>query len=257
MDLNKDLQRRSTEHSFGALSDCMVDADTDSLRRGRRFRGWGLAASVTIQTGLLAALVLVPLVTPAVLPHFVALVPMPVLRPSAPIPVVRAEAPPRVQGEIYAPTGANRPVMHSHTESSVSEQRDPIDIGFGPGGDSRDSILWPGGSSPQPQAPQPPVGAVHGPVHMGGAVMEAMLVNRVEPIYPTAAKNMHVSGSVVISALIAADGSIQSLKVVSGSPLLAGAALTAVREWRYKPTLLNGEPVQVETLITVNFVLDY
>jgi protein TonB len=162
-----------------------------------------------------------------------------------------------VQGEIYAPTGANGPVVHSHIESNFPEQSDPIDIGFGPSSDSRDSILWPSGNSPQPAAPQPPVGPARGPVHMGGGVMEAMLVNRVEPIYPTAAKNMHVSGSVVISALIASNGSIQSLKVVSGSPLLASAALTAVREWRYKPTLLNGTPVQVETLITVNFILDY
>jgi len=60
---------------------------------------------------------------------------------------------------------------------------------------------------------------------------------------------------VVLSAVIAADGTIQSVHVVSGPPLLMGAALDAVRQWRYKPTLLNGEPVEVQTLITVNFVL--
>jgi protein TonB len=85
--------------------------------------------------------------------------------------------------------------------------------------------------------------------------MEALLINRVQPAYPAIALATRTSGSVVLSAIIAKNGAIQSLTLVSGSPLLANAALTAVRQWRYKPTLLNGEPVEVATLITVNFVL--
>jgi protein TonB len=80
--------------------------------------------------------------------------------------------------------------------------------------------------------------------------MDALLINRVEPIYPAIAKLSRTSGAVVLNAVIAADGTIQKLRVVTGSPLLAGAAVAAVREWRYRPTLLNGQPVEVETLIT-------
>ena len=67
---------------------------------------------------------------------------------------------------------------------------------------------------------------------------------------------MHLSGTVRLRAIIAADGSVRHIDVLSGNPLLAQSAVAAVREWRYRPTRLNGEAVEVETLITVNFVLD-
>jgi protein TonB len=86
--------------------------------------------------------------------------------------------------------------------------------------------------------------------------MEALLINRVQPAYPAIARTTRTSGAVVLSAVIAADGTIQSLRVVSGSPLLTVAATAAVREWRFKPTLLDGQPIEVQTLITINFVLD-
>lgn len=85
--------------------------------------------------------------------------------------------------------------------------------------------------------------------------MEASLINRVDPIYPVIAKNAHVSGEVKIRATIGTDGAVKDYVVVSGSPLLRRAALDAVRLWRYRPTKLNGEPVELETFITVNFVL--
>jgi periplasmic protein TonB len=82
---------------------------------------------------------------------------------------------------------------------------------------------------------------------------EAQLVHRVEPVYPRSAVLMNLQGEVQLHAIIAKDGAIQSLSVTSGHPLLAQAALDAVRQWRYRPYVLNGEPVEVETLITVNF----
>jgi protein TonB len=242
--------------SRGVFTQCMVDADQESLRRGRRFRRWGLAVSLVLQAGLLVALVLAPLVTPAVLPHFVTLVPVPVLRPAPPPPLVQAETVTRAVPSIYTPNTNNRPAVHARLEPSAAILDPGISVGLGPDTDTPAAVSWLGNSA-QPPVPRPPAEAAQGPIHKGSGVMEAMLVNRVEPAYPASARIAHVSGPVVISAVIAADGSIQSLKVVSGSPLLAGAALTAVREWRYKPTLLNGVPVEVETLITVNFVLDY
>jgi periplasmic protein TonB len=86
--------------------------------------------------------------------------------------------------------------------------------------------------------------------------MEARLVRRVQPEYPPLARAAHVSGTVQLRAIIARDGTVRELQVMSGNPLLLQAARAAVLQWRYRPTLLNGEPVEVETYITANFVLE-
>ena len=82
---------------------------------------------------------------------------------------------------------------------------------------------------------------------------EGYLLHRVEPIYPRPALLAGIRGEVRLHAIIAKDGTIQSLTVISGHPMLVTAALDAVRQWRYRPYLLNHEPLEVETLITVNF----
>jgi periplasmic protein TonB len=86
-------------------------------------------------------------------------------------------------------------------------------------------------------------------------VMQGLLIHQVKPTYPPLARQARIQGSVVLQAVIAKDGSIQNLRLVSGHPMLAPAAIDAVKQWRYKPYFLNGEPVEVETQITVNFTL--
>ena len=86
--------------------------------------------------------------------------------------------------------------------------------------------------------------------------MNALLIHRVEPEYPQAAKWIHLSGTVVLRARIGTDGEVHELETVSGNPLLAQAARAAVLQWRYRPTMLNGQAVEVETQITVNFVMN-
>lgn len=78
----------------------------------------------------------------------------------------------------------------------------------------------------------------------------------VPPVYPQIAKAAHVSGTVVLHTIIAKDGSVKDLKVISGPDFLVGAAMDAVKQWTYRPTLLNGQPVEVDTTITVIFTLD-
>ena len=85
--------------------------------------------------------------------------------------------------------------------------------------------------------------------------MEGNLLYRVQPDYPSLARLTHTQGAVVLHAVISRQGTIENLQVVSGPPLLMKAAIDAVQRWRYRPYLLNGEPVEVETEITVNFVL--
>ncbi len=93
------------------------------------------------------------------------------------------------------------------------------------------------------------------PVRMriGGDVQDAKLVNRVLPVYPVMAVRTRTSGVVQLAAIIGSDGRIRELKVVSGHPMLIQAAVEAVRQWVYRPTLLNGDPVEVSTEIVVHF----
>ncbi len=92
-------------------------------------------------------------------------------------------------------------------------------------------------------------------VRVSSGVSEGLLLHRVQPAYPPLARAAHVSGTVQLQATIGRDGSIQNLRVISGHPMLAPAAVQAVKQWKYKPYLLNGEAVEVETTVTVNFNL--
>ncbi len=81
------------------------------------------------------------------------------------------------------------------------------------------------------------------------------LIAEIKPQYPPMAKTARIQGSVVLHAVISKNGTIEQLQVISGHPMLQQSALDAVRQWRYKPYFLNGEPVEVDTTITVNFTL--
>jgi len=92
-------------------------------------------------------------------------------------------------------------------------------------------------------------------VRVSQGVTKGLLTNRVEPTYPPVARAARIHGEVVLTAIIDKDGNIENLQLLSGHPMLAPAAIDAVKQWRYKPYLLNGQPVEVETTITVNFEL--
>ena len=101
---------------------------------------------------------------------------------------------------------------------------------------------------PPPPPPPPPQR-----VRVGGNVQAANLLSQVKPVYPPLAKQARIQGVVVLEAIISKEGTIDNLKVITGHPLLIQAAIDAVKQWKYKPTQLNGEPVEVVTTITVNF----
>jgi protein TonB len=92
-------------------------------------------------------------------------------------------------------------------------------------------------------------------IRISQGVTRGLLIHRVEPVYPTLAKAARVQGEVVLSAVISTTGQIENLQLISGHPMLVQEAINAVRQWRYKPYLLNGQPVEVETTITVIFSL--
>jgi protein TonB len=93
-------------------------------------------------------------------------------------------------------------------------------------------------------------------IKRGGDVQAAYLIRRIQPVYPPPARIAHIQGKVELAAVISLQGTIEDLRVISGHPLLIQAAMDAVKNWRYRPTILNGVPCQVETTITVNFTLN-
>jgi TonB family protein len=105
-------------------------------------------------------------------------------------------------------------------------------------------ILAPGAQPPAPQR-----------IKVGGNVQAAMVVTKVTPVYPDLAKSARVEGVVHLAVIIAPDGTIQEIHSLGGPALLITAAMDAVKQWAYRPTLLNGQPVQVETTVDVNFTL--
>jgi protein TonB len=104
-------------------------------------------------------------------------------------------------------------------------------------------------------APPPPKPAAPTRVKQGGNVTAASILNQTRPVYPALARQARIQGNVVLHAIIDKDGKVAQLEVISGHPLLVQSALDAVKQWRYKPTLLNGDPVEVDTTITVTFTM--
>jgi len=105
------------------------------------------------------------------------------------------------------------------------------------------------------RAAEPAKPSAAAPQRVGGAVAQANLIHQVQPVYPSLAKTARVQGIVEFTAVISTSGTIENLQLVSGHPLLVSAAREAVLQWRYRPTLLNGMPVEVITQITVRFSL--
>jgi periplasmic protein TonB len=108
----------------------------------------------------------------------------------------------------------------------------------------------------KPVAPPPAKPTVQ-KLRVSSGVAEGMLIHQVKPQYPAAAKLARVEGRVLLQAVIGKDGAIENLHAISGHPLLVSAAIDAVKQWRYKPYFLNGEPMEVETQIVVNFLLTH
>jgi len=226
---------------------------------------WTIALSMIFQVLFLAILILIPLIYTEALPK--TLMSSILLAPPPPPPPPPPPAPAQVvhikpvahlmeAGKLVAPKVIPKDVK------IIKEEEQPPDMGMGgvaggvPGGVAGGSMGGViggviGGAGTAPPPPRPNVSRTR----VGGAVQAAKLVNRVQPLYPPLARQTRISGTVKLHAIIGKDGSVQQLQVVSGHPLLVQSALDAVKQWRYQPTLLNGEPVEVDTEIDVIFTL--
>lgn len=241
------------------LRDCFVEGDSPEERRGRRTKRRALAASVLLQILIVASLVLVPLFSKgeniASRAVYVPAVPYSPGKPhttgkTAP----RSQAKPNACSFCVPPTIPPTISMHDDHRNALDNQNNS-DGDFIPGVPEGKPI--PGAPpivdarSETPPPPPPPKERIR----VSESVIAARLIRRVQPVYPTLAIQIHREGRVELHAIIAKDGSIESLEVVSGDPMFIQSALAAVRDWRYQPTLLNGQPVEVDTSVVVIYTI--
>jgi protein TonB len=214
---------------------------------------WAVTMSFLVQLVIVGVMILIPLIYTEALPKgmlntflVAPAPPPPPPPPAAPVKIVRPRI---VQPQtMVAPTVIPKQVAMLHDEApDVGAGSN----GFGVAGGTGDAL----GGGILNTAPPPPPKATPSRIKVGGNVQSASLIRQVQPVYPPIAKTAHVSGTVILHAIIAKDGSIQELQYVSGPALLMKAAMDAVHEWRYKPTMLNGEPVEVDTTVQVVFTL--
>ena len=104
--------------------------------------------------------------------------------------------------------------------------------------------------------PPPPPPQKKDPIRVGGSIQSSRLIRRVEPVYPDLAKRARVQGVVLLQVTVDEIGNVTDINIIRGHPLLNQSAVEAVRQWKYSPTLLNGEPVPVIATVTVNFLLN-
>lgn len=244
------------------LDNMFADSILENSWAQRSRRSLSTLTSFGMQAIVISLLILLSLLKSVVMPATQTV--------TTPIFASRAEPTPLTS---HAPAGSSAPapanpdaiILRQHNWSPIGihnggDDATPQPPG-GPGGDIYGSGLQTGGPglpialfdgtrSVLPVAPKP---AVH--EFRTSKLLEGNLIRRVQPIYPPLARAARIQGSVVLAALISKAGTIDNLHAISGHPMLIPAALAAVEQWRYRPYILNNEPIEVETQITVNFYL--
>lgn len=220
--------------------------------------------SGTVQVLLLAVLLVVPLyfsealdthqLNPTLLAPPPAAPPPPAASARSVVPKRRALS---VTGKLLAPTVIPRQVAHLNEESEANDSAAAIVQGDGvpggvPGG-QLGGVLGGSLSGAVPSPPPPVTSAPRGPIHVGGKVKPPRLVFGPDPVYPILARDGRISGAVVIEAVIDTRGNVVQMRTVSGHPILVLAAMEALRQWKYEPTILGTEPVPVQFVVTITF----
>ena len=232
---------------------------------GQRTRqSWTTLTSFAVQAVVIAALLVLPLWRTVGLPP-ARVLPTPVTLSAPPPvgPIVQHQNMGMIvphsldENVIVAPREIPRDIP-TIDEASVPPQISPSPSGTrdGTGNGSGDGVWRALGDSIARPAPLPmPAPAPVDRVFRSSDLLAGSLVRRVQPVYPALARSARIQGTVVLSAVISKAGTMENLRVVSGHPLLVAAAMEAVSQWRYRPYILNHEPIEVETQIIVSFSL--
>lgn len=220
-----------------------------------RSRRWMLV-TFALNASVLLALILIPLIYPEAIPRI------------ATIMLVEAPAPPpETPRPVHVPPGAVmvQPTFDPRTFTAPSQipphiDYTPVPEVFRPVGPGLETASGESTNPDNPfgndRHPQIVVEKPKGPIAVSTGVMQGLIMHQVVPSYPPIPKNAHIEGTVVLTATISKAGRIENLHVVSGSAMFNQAAMDAVAQWVYKPYLLNGQPVEVETTVNVVFKLE-
>jgi len=231
--------------------------ETSWAERGRR--SWTTLTSFGLQAVIIGLLLLLPLLTTVGLPMARTVsTPVTLGRNPGPAPQMRSGG--RTTGVQIVPYSGSI-MQPRYIPNGIPTGRDATvamgpngspDIGVGPYIGSGPALPVPliGMHPVIPEAPKP-IEKVFRP----SSLLQGSLIRKVEPRYPQLAIAARIQGPVVLAAVISKAGTIENLRLLSGHPLLVGAAIDAVSQWRYRPYILNGDVIEVETQITVNFVL--
>lgn len=251
------------KEALGSLGGCLVEGDPEQRSRERRVRRRSLVISVLTQAAVVALLVLLPLFgrTERI-----------ALAVSTPIPPYSPYRGPSRDPNSQPSHGQRQNICHICVPTNIPPTiptRDPRPSTDGAEGSVPDGLLptipgGPGGGlipiqDGRNHVPPPPPNrqVLHPSIVRMTQLDPAMLIRRVEPVYPTLPKQLHKEGRVELRAVIATDGSIKSLEVVGGDPLFYQSALEAVSQWHYKPTILNGQAVEIDTHIIVIYTIPH
>lgn len=244
------------------------DSLIESTNRIKTNRGKATVVSFVIQIAIVCFLVLIPLIFVEALPThqlMTAIVAPP--PPPPPPPPAAAAAQPKAQpvvkeqlnpNELHTPTKIPKQIVKTQEMASAAPPSNAPPamggvVGGVPGGVAGGQVGGVLGGVLNSPTAIPKVQLKR--VRVSQGVSQGLLTHKVDPQYPPLAKEAHVQGTVVLHAVIGKDGRVQGLQVVSGHPMLTASAINAVKQWRYKPYMLNGQPTEIDTTITVNFTL--
>ena len=226
----------------------------------RRRRRWTQMSSLFVQSLIVAFLVILPLWFIDILPAqqlatFLIAPPPPPPPPPPAAPTMKATkvVSEMINGELVAPNKIPKKVKNITEEEAPAPMAGVIGgvEGGVPGGSAGGVI----GSllSATPHTANVPIAVPKQRIRVSTGVSEGLLYHRVEPVYPSIAQRARIEGSVELKAIISKEGTIEGLQRITGHPMLVAAAMDAVKQWRYRPYMLNGEPLEVETDVVVNF----
>jgi protein TonB len=223
-------------------------------------RGWTTLFSFFVQAAGITMFLLLPLFYTGALPKL-ELIGCPILLPPARAQsnsVPQKNARPNsnyLNGILMAPPDIPSHIARPDDRGVTPPQTDlGIGVPFGTGtSNGNNGVIAELGNMIQPIVPKLPM-PVARPARIS-AMMEGCLIHKVAPVYPPLARAARIQGAVELQAVISRDGRVERLQVLRGHPMLVRAALDAVQQWRYRPYILNGEAVEVETHVTVNFSL--
>jgi protein TonB len=239
------------------------DSLLESGGRLKTKRGRTTFLAFMLEVGLVVLLVLVPLIFTEALPKqqlmtFLVAPPPPPPPPppaAAPVHIVKQIQTDIVNGQLRTPTKIPEKVQMIKEDEAPPAMASSGVVGGVPGGipgGQMGGVI--GGIISSTPVAVPKV-ATPQRVRVSSGVSSGLLIRKVNPNYPPLAKQARIQGTVLLRAQISKDGSIENLQLISGHPMLAPAAIEAVKQWKYKPYLLNGEPVEVDTEVQVNFTL--